>query len=117
MTTGAEQGEIAEVGTPVSVPADPVDTHAPWRWTTIVLAVASVLLALTNAPAIVEWLDERPPSVATERLRPAIEGWRALTRSAGLEAPRDTLRGWWKAAQAARFGDEHPGEQGSDAAN
>ena len=40
MTTGAEHGEIAEVGTPVAVDPDPVDTVRPWRWTTVAIATA-----------------------------------------------------------------------------
>ncbi len=115
MTTGAERGEIAEVGTPVAVAPDPVDTVRPWRWATVTIAVATSFLMLTNAHAIQSWFDERPPGSITEPLRAPIRGWSALTARAGLDAPRAALRRRWQAAEAARFGKEQPGEGGSEA--
>jgi hypothetical protein len=114
MTTGAEHGEIAEVGTPVAVAPDPVDTASPWRWTTTAIAVAALFLTLTNAHAIQGWFDERPPGSITEPLRAPIRGWSALTARAGLDAPRAALRRRWQAAEAMRFGKERPGEAGAD---
>ena len=114
MTTGAERGEIAEVGTPVAVAPDPVDTARPWRWTTVTIATATLFLALTNAHAIQGWLDERPPGSITESLRAPIRGWSALTAQAGLDAPRAALRRRWQAAEAMRFGKERPGDAGTD---
>lgn len=113
MTTGAEQGEIAEVGSPVLVPADPIDTVRPWRWMTGVIATAALLLSVFNAHAIGSWFDELPPSPLTEPLRAPIASWVALTGKLGFDAPRAAVRRRWEAAQAARFGDEQPGEDGS----
>ena len=113
MTTGADQGEIAEVGSPVLVPADPVDTVAPWRWMTTVIASAGLFLALFNALAIAAWFDELPPSPHTEPLRAPIAAWAATTARWGLDTPRAAVRGRWEKAQAARFGSEQPGEDGS----
>lgn len=113
MTTGAEQGEIAEVGSPVQVPVDPVDGVRPWRWMTGVIATATLFLALFNAHAISGWFDELPPSPFTEPLRRPIASWAALTAGLGFDTPRATVRRRWEAAQAARFGDEQPGEDGS----
>ncbi len=115
MTTGAEQGEIAEVGSPVTVPADPaVDGMRPWRWTTGAIVTATALLALGNAEAMTGWLDERTPTAATERLRAPVEGWRNATTTLHLDAVRAAMHRWWDAARAARFGDERPGEPGAD---
>ncbi|MGN5374530.1 hypothetical protein [Sphingomonas hankookensis] len=112
MTTGAEQGEIAEVGSPVLVPADPVDTVAPWRWMTMVIAVATLFLGVFNAHAIAAWFDELPPSRHTEPLRAPIATWAVTTARLGLDAPRAVVRTQWEKAQAARFGTERPGEDG-----
>ncbi|WP_157217007.1 hypothetical protein [Flavisphingomonas formosensis] len=114
MTTGAEKGEIAEVGSPVVIEGDPVAHRHPLRWASVTIGTAALLLALTNAQAIAGWFDELTPSATTERLREPVEGWSALTAAVGLDAPRTWLRGRWKAAQAARFGKEKPGEQGAD---
>ena len=113
MTTGAEQGEIAEVGSPVLVAADPVDRVAPWRWMTTVIVTATLFLGVFNAHAIAAWFDELPPSPYTEPLRAPIAAWAATTGQLGLDAPRAAVRAWWEKAQAARFGSEQPGEDGS----
>lgn len=114
MTTGAEQGEIAEVGTPVAVDPAPIDQDRPWRWATGVIAVATLFLALTNAHAVQGWFDERPPGSFSEPLRAPIRQWSALTARAGLDAPRAALRRRWQAVEAMRFGGEQPGEAGAD---
>lgn len=113
MTTGAEQGEIAEVGSPVLVPADPVDAVRPWRWMTGTIATATLFLGVFNAHAIGAWFDELPPSPVTEPLRAPIASWVALTTRLGFDAPRTAVRKRWEAEQAARFGTEQPGEDGS----
>lgn len=113
MTTGAEQGEIVEVGSPVQVAPDPVDAVRPWRWMTTIIATATLFLAVFNAHAIAAWFDELPPSPYTEPLRAPIAAWAAATARLGFDAPRTAVRSRWQAAQAARFGSEQPGEDGS----
>ncbi len=113
MTTGAQLGEIAEVGSPVQVPPDPVDAFRPWTWMTGVIATATLFLAVFNAHAIGGWFDELPPSPLTEPLRRPIAQWAATTARLGLDAPRAAVRSRWEAAQAARFGGESPGENGA----
>ncbi|WP_242416691.1 hypothetical protein [Sphingomonas panni] len=113
MTTGAEQGEIVEVGSPVQVAPDPVDAVRPWRWMTTIIATATMFLALFNAHAIAAWFDELPPSPYTEPLRAPIAAWAGFTERLGFDAPRAAVRRRWEAAQAARFGAEQPGEDGS----
>lgn len=110
MTIGAEQGEIAEVGSPVHVVPDPVDTTSPWRWTSVSLATTAAFLALFNGNAVRGWFDELSPNAATELLRTPIASWSHAT--APLDTPRRVMRHGWQAAQAARFGSERPGEQG-----
>ncbi len=113
MTTGAEQGEIVEVGSPVQVAADPVDTARPFAWMTTIIATATLFLALFNAHAIAAWFDELPPSPYTEPLRAPIATWAATTARLGFDSPRAAVRSRWEAAQAVRFGSEQPGEDGA----
>lgn len=113
VTTGAQQGEIAEVGSPVLLPADPVDTARPLGWATVAGLFATATLALANAPALSGWFDELTPTPLSERLRAPVEWWGRTTSSLTLDQPRRALRARWKAAQAARFGKERPGEQGA----
>lgn len=112
MTTGAEQGEIEEVGSPVLVPGDPIDTQRSLGWTTAVLATSALFLALTNAPTATSWLDGLTQGALTERLRPAITAWQAETRP--LNAPHRWVAARWQALHDWRFGDERPGEQGAN---
>ncbi|KQM28110.1 MULTISPECIES: hypothetical protein [unclassified Sphingomonas] len=113
MTTGAEQGEIVEVGSPVQVASDPVDGVRPWAWMTTIIATATLFLGLFNAHAIAAWFDELPPSPYTEPLRAPIAAWAATTAWLGLDTPRAAVRSRWEKAQAARFGSEQPGEDGA----
>lgn len=113
MTVGAEQGEIAEVGSPVLIAADPIDAQRPWRWTTTVIVVATAFLAVCNAGTAVAWLDELTPRPAVERLRGPMEGWSRATTALGLATGRAHLRDWWRRAREARFGNEQAGEPGA----
>lgn len=116
MTTSADQGVIADVGSPVLIVTNPIDTRAPWRWQTTTIATATALLLLFNAHAVTGWFDELVPSRATEWLRRPIGGWTRTTEAAGLDAPRAQLHARWSRVRAARFGSEQPGEQGAAAA-
>ncbi|SFP60519.1 hypothetical protein [Sphingomonas rubra] len=114
MTVGAERGEIAEVGSPVVVPPDEaVDARRPLGWTTGVILVATLFLAIFNAGSATEWLDEQTPTATIERLRAPVEGWSRATAALHADAARTHLRRWWQALRAARFGDERPGEPGT----
>jgi hypothetical protein len=113
MTRSAEQGSIADVGSPVLVSPDPVDAAAPWRWTTGVIASAALLLAVLNAHAIGAWFDDLVPGPATEPLRAPIGRWTAVTQAHGLDTLRTVLRSGWENVRDARFANEQPGQQGA----
>ena len=113
MTTGADRGEIAEVGAPTLLPPDPVDARRAGRWTSVTILVAATCLALFNAQAIGGWLDEMAPGPLNAPLRAPVAAWVARTHP--LDAPRAGLRAWWLHARAARFGREQPGQQGAAA--
>lgn len=114
MTTGAEKGEIAEVGSPVAVPIEPVvDGDHAWRWTTISMITATGLLAVLNAAALTDWLDERAPTATIERLRQPVEAWRHAVSMTHLEGVHAHVHRCWDNIRAARFGNEQPGEPGA----
>ncbi|PTQ11645.1 hypothetical protein CLG96_09550 [Sphingomonas oleivorans] len=95
-----------ETLSPVDLPVgEAVDAH-PLRWTSVTIAVAALFLLMTNAVSIRDWANDLTPSPAQARFAAAAEEWVAITDRIGLGAPRATLHGLWKKAQAARFGDE-----------
>ncbi len=113
MTTGADQGSIAEVGAPTLLTPDPVDTRRAGRWTGVTITVAALSLALCNAQAIGGWVDEITPGPLNMPLRAPVAAW--VVRVERLDTPRARVRVWWQRARAARFGAEQPGEQGATA--
>lgn len=113
MTRSADQGSIADIGSPVLVTPDPVDDRAPLRWTTGVIAGATVLLAVLNAHAVGAWFDELTPGPASEPLRAPVGYWTGTTQAHGLDAPRALLRSGWEKVRGARFGREQPGQPGA----
>ena len=113
MTVSRDQGVLADIGSPVLLPPDPLDAVRPWRWTTATIAMAAAVLLAFNAHAAQAWFDDLTPSAASERLRAPIA---ALTRAtAALDGPRARLARLWDRTRAARFGQEQPGEQGAAA--
>jgi hypothetical protein len=111
MTTGAEHGEIADAGSPVIIPDDPVDARAPLRWTTLTVAIATGLLALGNVPVAAAWLEALPPGPFVERLRPMVAEWTRVTKPfTGLHAGMSVR---WEQGHTLRFGHEQPGEPGA----
>lgn len=73
------------------------------KWTTIVIATASLFLLATNAVTVRGWIDEMEPGPFQARLADVAAQWEDFTGSLGLGAPRAALNRQWKAAQAARF--------------
>ena len=117
MTTSADQGSIADVGSPVLIAPDPIDTAAAWPWTSATIAIATILLLVLNADSIRGWFDELTPNALTERWRAPVTGWAGAAVHAGLDAPRATLHSSWQQVRKARFGGEQPGERGADDAD
>lgn len=115
MTKSAEQGSIAEVGSPVLIAPAAIDGVRPWRWMTGVIAVASAVLLLGNAPTGDDWLGEFPPNRLTQTLRGPVAGWTAATRRLALDRPHAALHAGWKRVRGLRFGSEQPGEKGAAA--
>lgn len=93
---------------PVDLPGSRTIGGRPLAWTAAAIYVAAAILAITNASAIHGWAVELPPGDWTAKLVQATKRWETAT--APLGRPHATMHGWWKAAQAARFGGERPDE-------
>ena len=115
MTMSADQGAIAEVGSPVLIPPAAVDGEHPWRWMTTAIAVATAVLLVVNARTVDDWAVELAPNRLTVLLRVPTSGWAGMAERTGLDAPRAHLHATWTRVRAARFGKEQPGEQGAAA--
>ena len=85
---------------PVYLPQDAPDSGA-LRWTASAIALASAFLLLFNAGAIRGWANELAPGPMTEPMIAAADAWHGLTERLGLDAPIETMRGWWRAAQGS----------------
>lgn len=117
MTTSADQGAIAEVGSPVLIAPDPVDAARPWVWQSVTIALATLVLLFFNARTIDDWAVELAPNRLTALLRAPTSAWAGAAERIGLDAPRARLHATWGGVRRARFGKEQPGEQGAAAAD
>jgi hypothetical protein len=93
------------VASPVDLEDDDAVAGRPLLWTSRIIATASLFLLLFNAGAVRSWASELPPGPAADPLIAAADRWFAATHALGLDAPVETMRGWWQAAQAASLSD------------
>lgn len=94
---------LAHSLSPVDLPEPAEPLVNPLRWTVTVMATAGLFLALFNAEAIRGWAYAMEPTPVTEPVMVRAEQWYDATATVGLQHPASIMRGWWKAAQAARF--------------
>ncbi|MFA6114405.1 MAG: hypothetical protein WC729_10440 [Sphingomonas sp.] len=90
---------------PVDLPG-PAGQERALRWTAIVIGVATLSLALTNANAITSWGAEQTPGPRVAQLLERADRWRETTDSVGLGAPRATMHRIWKKIEEARWSPE-----------
>lgn len=88
---------------PVDLPGTEPIGGRSLGWTSLVIAVAALLLLATNAVSIGDWIDDMPPGPAQAELAAVADRWRATTDRIGLGAPRAWLHDRWRRAEAARF--------------
>ena len=88
---------------PVDLPGRLIGQENALGWTGIVLGIATLSLALTNAVSIESWGADLPPSPGVARIVDDAGRWRAVTENAGLSAPRATLHRGWKHLEEARW--------------
>ncbi|KKC25676.1 hypothetical protein [Sphingomonas sp. SRS2] len=98
-----------ELASPVDLPGEPIEKRA-LLWTTLTIATAAIVLLFFNAGTLAVWVDEKPVSDVQQQASAVAGEWRAMAEADGRTAPRDALHKRWKQLQAARFGDEAPGQ-------
>lgn len=99
-----------ELHSPVDLPGEPIEGGHPLGWAFATIATAALALFLANAGTLSAWVDEKPVSETQLQASDLAAGWAARMDAIGVTAPRHWLHARWKEAQAARFGDEAPGE-------
>jgi hypothetical protein len=92
---------------PVDLPGRLIGQENALGWTGIVLGIATLSLALTNAVSIDSWSADLPPSAGVARIVDNADRWRAAMDGAGLGTPRATLHRAWKQLEEAGW----PGQQ------
>jgi hypothetical protein len=92
---------MTEPLSPVDLPEPPTPLPHGLRWTTTAIAVATLVLALTNAHAIRGWAWQLTPNEASARVVTVAEGWFDAMDRVGLNAPVETMHGWWQSARAS----------------
>jgi hypothetical protein len=95
---------LAETLSPVDLPEPAVPLPHPLRWTTTVIAVATLFLLLFNAHALRGWSYQLSPNDETARVVTVAESWYDAAGKAGLNFPVETMHGWYQSARDARFG-------------
>ena len=95
---------LAHTLSPVDLPEPAVPLPHPLRWTTIVIAVATLVLALLNAHALRSWSYQLPPNDYSARVVTIAESWYDLAGSLGLNRPVEVMHNAWQGVKDARFG-------------
>ena len=88
---------------PLDLPEPDLSEESALGWMSAVIAIVSVVLLLTNAVSLRDWVDEQAPGPIQAQAAQAADQWLALSRAIGFAAPRDALHTQWKRAEAARF--------------
>ena len=102
---------LTHTSSPVDLPEPKVPLpHDGLKWTTTVIAVASLFLFVFNAHAVRGWAYERTPNDTTAKLVAASESWYALTARIGLNKPVEALHHWWRGNMNLRFPGQPPAE-------
>ncbi len=92
-----------ETPSPLDLPEPDPETEGVLGWATGVILVAGLVLLLTNAVSLRDWIDEQTPSPVQAQAAGLADQWVELSRQIGLGVPRDALHTQWKRAEAARF--------------
>jgi len=97
---------------PADFPADPDGGPEPLRWTSGVIALTALALAVLNTEAIVSWTQELPAGPSTAKVMTAADAWHAGTAELGLNIPREKLHRTWKQAETMRWSESDLPERG-----
>ena len=94
---------LARTLSPVDLPEPLVPPPHPLRWTSTVIAVAALFLALLNAHAIRGWAYQLPEGAAAERTVRVAEAWYGIVGRGGLNRPVEAMHDRWQRLKSARF--------------
>lgn len=106
----AREAKDHELHSPVDLPGKPLVGRHPLNWTALTIVVAALFLLCANAGTLAAWVDEKPPGAIQLQASELAGRWKDRMDAIGITTPRARMHGWWKQAQAARFGDEAQGE-------
>jgi hypothetical protein len=95
---------LAHSLSPVDLPEPVAALPHPLRWTSSVIALAALCLALLNADAIRGWAYQLPPSAVSARIVTVAEDWHDRLDRVGLNQMREAMHIWWQSARDRRFG-------------
>jgi hypothetical protein len=94
---------------PVDLP-DPLEPAAAasggLRWTSTVIAVATLTLALLNANALRGWTYQLSPDAYSAKAVAAAESWHDAAGGIGLNRPVEAIHQRWQALKDLRFRDQ-----------
>lgn len=101
---------------PIPAPDDPNDQVArarALRWTSTVIATATLFLFVFNATALKNWAASLTPNDITVAAVNLAAGWQAMTAQVGLTAPRAVVHDAWANGRALTF-PQPSGRTGAD---
>lgn len=99
-----------ELASPVDISDQPIDRGDSLLWASVTIVVAALALLCANAGTLAAWVDEMAPTPMQQRLSAVTTDWAGRMEALGITAPRAKLHEKWKTIQAARFGEEAPGD-------
>ena len=76
------------------------------RWTSTVIAVATLTLALLNAHALRGWTWQLSPDAYSAKAVAAAEAWHDALGAIGLNQPVETIHRRWQSLKDLRFPDQ-----------
>ena len=94
---------LAHTLSPVDLPEPATPLPHALRWTSLVIAVATLVLFLLNAHTLRSWSYQLPPNEHSARVVTIAETWYDIADGLGLNRPAEAMHGWWQAAKDARF--------------
>jgi hypothetical protein len=99
---------LAHTMSPVDLPDPPVPLGHGLRWASIVIAVATAVLALLNAHSLRSWSYQLPPNARSAQIVAAAETWYDAVDPLGLNRPVAAMHDGWQSLKDRRFDGEPP---------
>ncbi|MBX9574704.1 MAG: hypothetical protein K2X07_03605 [Caulobacteraceae bacterium] len=78
------------------------------RWTTRVILVVTVFMAIFNAGSVPNWSRQQAPGWVTDTVRGVSEVWAAQVALLGADLPRQGVRDAYETARDAEWGSADP---------